>query len=93
MQLARILLRFDPVFTRGVVHLAPILPDTVGAFRAENVLLDSSRVTITANGTSGSIDGLPPGLKLLARPRPPLAYPPGSPEAASERTGLNQPGT
>ncbi len=93
VQLARILLRFDPVFTRGVVHLAPILPDTVGTFRAENVLLDSSRVTITASGTSGSIEGLPPGLKLLAQPRPPLAYPPGSPEAASDHAGLNQPGT
>ncbi len=76
VQLARILLRFDPVFTRGVVHLAPILPEAVGAFRVENVLLDSARVTINASGTEGSIEGLPPGLKLVAEPRPPLAYPP-----------------
>ncbi|PNI08482.1 amylo-alpha-1,6-glucosidase [Arthrobacter sp. AFG7.2] len=76
IQLIRALLRFDPVFTRGVVHLAPILPEGVGDFQAENVLLDTSRVTIRAHGTGGSIDGLPPGLKLLAQPRPPLAYPP-----------------
>jgi hypothetical protein len=83
VQLARILLRFDPVFTRGVVHLAPILPEGLGAFRAENVLLDSARITINASGTTGSIEGLPPGLKLLAEPRPPLAYPPGRIEAES----------
>lgn len=82
VQLARILLRFDPVFTMGVVHLAPILPDAVGEFRAENVLLDSVRVTINAHGTAGSIDGLPPGLKLLAEPRPPLAYPIETPDRA-----------
>jgi hypothetical protein len=74
-----------------VVHLAPILPEAVGAFRAENVLLDASRVTITASGTKGAIEGLPPGLKLLAEPRPPLAYPPGR-AAGSGATGLNQPG-
>jgi glycogen debranching enzyme len=75
IQLLRALLRFDPVFTRGVVHLAPILPEYVD-FQAANVLLDTSRVTIRAHGTGGSIDGLPPGLKLLAEPRPHLAYPP-----------------
>ncbi|MBD1593140.1 amylo-alpha-1,6-glucosidase [Arthrobacter sp. S1_S22] len=76
VQLIRALLRFDPVFTRGVVHLAPILPEALGDFQAANVLLDTSRITIRAHGTGGSIDGLPPGLKLLAEPRPPLAYPP-----------------
>ncbi len=72
VQLARILLRFDPDFTRGVVHLAPILPEGLGGFSAENVLLDTSRVTIRARETEGSIEGLPPGLKLLSEPRPPL---------------------
>ncbi|MFF1254107.1 glycogen debranching N-terminal domain-containing protein [Pseudarthrobacter sp. NPDC058329] len=72
VQLARILLRFDPDFTRGVVHLAPILTEQIGGFSAENVLLDTSRVTIRAKGTEGSIEGLPPGLRLLAEPRPPL---------------------
>ncbi|WP_104043196.1 amylo-alpha-1,6-glucosidase [Arthrobacter sp. ZGTC412] len=72
VQLARILLRFDPDFTRNVVHLAPILPEALGEFSAENVLLDTSRVTIRAHGTEGSLEGLPPGLKLLGEPRPPL---------------------
>ncbi|MET3174745.1 UNVERIFIED_ORG: glycogen debranching enzyme [Arthrobacter sp. UYCu721] len=72
IQLARILLRFDPDFTRNVVHLAPILPPEIGDFRAENVLLGTSRVAISARGREGRIDGLPAGLKLLKEPRPPL---------------------
>ncbi|MET1089641.1 MAG: glycogen debranching N-terminal domain-containing protein [Arthrobacter sp.] len=74
VQLMRVLLRFDPVLTHGVVHLAPILPAGMGDFQAENVLIDSSRITVRAHGTGGSIDGLPPGLKLLSEPRPPLVY-------------------
>ncbi|MET1086184.1 MAG: amylo-alpha-1,6-glucosidase, partial [Arthrobacter sp.] len=72
IQLARILLRFDPDFTRNVVHMVPILPDTFGDFRAENVLLGNARVAISAHGREGSIEGLPDGLKLLKEPRPPL---------------------
>ncbi|WP_426227033.1 glycogen debranching N-terminal domain-containing protein [Pseudarthrobacter sp. DSP2-3-2b1] len=72
IQLARILLRFDPDFTQGVVHLAPILAEEKGDFRAENVRLGHARITISANRTEGSIEGLPPGLKLLKEPRPPL---------------------
>ncbi|WP_142058672.1 glycogen debranching N-terminal domain-containing protein [Pseudarthrobacter sp. B4EP4b] len=78
VQLMRVLLRFDPVYTHGVVHLAPILPDDMGDFQAANVLIDTSRITIRAHGTGGSIDGLPPGLKLLSEPRPPLAYAPNA---------------
>jgi glycogen debranching enzyme len=72
IQLARILLRFDPDFTRGVVHLAPILAEEKGDFRADNVRLGHARISITANLREGSIEGLPPGLKLLKEPRPPL---------------------
>lgn len=49
IQLARILLRFDPDFT-GRYSTAPILPDSFGEFRAENVLLGRSRITIRASG-------------------------------------------
>lgn len=77
IQLARILLRFDPDFTRNVVHLAPILPEEFGDFEAGNVSLGSSRITIKAAGREGSIDGLPPGFKLLKEPRPPLDERPG----------------
>jgi glycogen debranching enzyme len=72
IQLARILLRFDPDFTRGVVHLAPILAEEKGNFRADNVRLGHARISITATRTEGNIEGLPPELKLLKEPRPPL---------------------
>lgn len=72
VQLARILLRFDPDFTRNEVHLAPILPDRMGDFRADNVLLGRSRITIRARGREGSVEGLPPALKLRSDPRLPL---------------------
>ncbi|MFJ5692357.1 glycogen debranching N-terminal domain-containing protein [Arthrobacter sp. NPDC093125] len=72
IQLARIILRFDPDFTRGVLHLAPILPDGIGDFRADNVLLGRSRITIRASGGGGTVEGLPPGLQLRHEPRPPL---------------------
>jgi hypothetical protein len=63
----------------------------VGTFRAENVLLDTSRVTITATGSSGTIEGLPPGLKLLDEPRPPLAYPLEESMAGTDIRRLHQP--
>ena len=72
VQLARILLRFDPDFTRNVVHLAPILPDEMKEFRAENVVLGHSKVTIRASHGAEDIQGLPPHLELRHDPRPPL---------------------
>ncbi|MEV8146674.1 glycogen debranching N-terminal domain-containing protein [Arthrobacter sp. NPDC080073] len=72
VQLMRILLRFDPDLTRDVVHLAPILPEEFGDFKAEDVKLAGSRITLSAKGSEGSIEGLPADLKLLKEPRPPL---------------------
>ena len=73
VQLARILLRFDPDFTRDVLHLAPILPKSFGEFKADNVHLGGSRITVEASGSSGTVTGLPEGLQLRNDPRPPLA--------------------
>ncbi|MEE2522563.1 glycogen debranching N-terminal domain-containing protein [Pseudarthrobacter sp. J75] len=72
VQLARILLRFDPDFTRGVVHLAPILPDSMGDFRAENVHLGHARVVVEARDHEGLLTGLPDRLEMIREPRPPL---------------------
>ena len=70
VQLARILLRFDPDFTRNVVHLAPILPDRMGDFRADNVLLGRSRITIHAPGQGGKHGGAAAGTEAPERPPP-----------------------
>lgn len=72
VQLARILLRFDPDFTRNVVHLAPILPESISEFRADNVVLGHSKVTIRVSHGAERIEGLPHHLRLRNDPRPPL---------------------
>ena len=58
---------------RWRAHLAPILPDSFGEFKAENVLLGRSRVTIQASAGNGTVTGLPADLELRSDPRPPLA--------------------
>jgi glycogen debranching enzyme len=72
VQLMRTLLRFDPLLPQGEVRLAPILPPDFGAFRADNVRLDTSRISIHVDGASATIDGLPPEIRLRRAPRPPL---------------------
>lgn len=72
VQLARVLLRFDPDLTQNVVHLAPIMPDHLGQFRADNIHLGHSRVTIRASDGEAVVDGLPPGIQLIMEPRPQL---------------------
>jgi hypothetical protein len=49
-----------------------VLPPEYGSFRADNVPMDSSRITLSAAGSEGSIDGLREGLTVLHEPRPPL---------------------
>jgi hypothetical protein len=68
----RTLLRFDPLLPRAEVCLAPVLPPGFGSFRADNVQMDHSRITLSATGSEGSIDGLPQGTTVLHEPRPPL---------------------
>jgi glycogen debranching enzyme len=72
VQLMRTLLRFDPILPQGQVHLAPILPSQFGAFRADQVRLSTSRITIRAEGTTATIDGLPSGMVLRSDARPRL---------------------
>jgi hypothetical protein len=68
----RTLLRFDPLLPREEVCLAPVLPAGFGSFRADNVQMDHSRITLSATGSEGSIDGLPQGMIVRNQPRPPL---------------------
>ncbi|HST72396.1 glycogen debranching N-terminal domain-containing protein [Kocuria sp.] len=72
VQLMRALLRFDPLLPRGQVHLAPILPAQFGTFRADHVRLATSHITVRAEGTAATIDGLAPGTVLRRDPRPRL---------------------
>jgi len=70
LSLLRTLLRLDPAVDEGTVRLAPQLPASFGAVRIENVPIGRSRVTIEAEGTTGTVRELGEGLRLVAEPRP-----------------------
>ncbi len=72
MHLLRTLLRFDPLLPRGEVCLAPVLPEEFGSISAGNVRLGASRITVRGEARSGTIEGLPAGLKHRPAPRGPL---------------------
>jgi glycogen debranching enzyme len=55
----RVLLGLDPDLPRGVVRLAPGLPERYGPLRIEGLRLGGARVTVTAEGASGSLRGVP----------------------------------
>jgi glycogen debranching enzyme len=72
LALVRALLRFDPYVPAGKVWLAPALPAPVGRLRLERVPLLGGRLTVTVEGDDVDVDGLPPGVELVAEPRSPL---------------------
>ncbi len=72
MHLLRTLLRFDPLLPQGEVCLAPVLPEEFGSISAGNVRLGASRITVRGEARSGTIEGLPAGLKHRPAPRGPL---------------------
>jgi glycogen debranching enzyme len=72
VQLIRVLLRFDPLLPLGELCMAPLLPAGFGSFRADNVHLGGSRITVGATGTEAVVEGLPDGVALRRAPRAPL---------------------
>jgi glycogen debranching enzyme len=64
----RVLLGLDPDLPRGVVRLAPGLPERYGQVRVEGLRLGGGRVALTAEGTAGSLEGLPDGVAVDTTP-------------------------
>jgi glycogen debranching enzyme len=73
VQLMRMLLRLDPYLPAEELWLDPAVPESFGSFRADNVLLGNSRVSLTASGQHFSVEGLPPGVTLRHGTRSSLA--------------------
>lgn len=69
--LLRSLLRYDPCLPQRAVWLAPVLPEHLGGLHLMNAPLFGSRVTLDASGTTFLLEGLPPGIHLVRRPRAP----------------------
>ncbi len=69
----RTLLRMDPAVTERELWVSPVLPDDMGSFRAENLLIGDSRVTLDVTGGQISVEGLPDDLRLRLQPHDPDA--------------------
>jgi glycogen debranching enzyme len=73
----RTLLRLEPWVPQGKVWLAPVVPPQLGALRVEGIPLGGSRVSVAVDAGGGvTVDGLPPGIELVAEARSPLTASP-----------------
>jgi glycogen debranching enzyme len=68
----RTLLRLDPWVPYGKVWVDPALPPEITRLRVDRIPLAGCRVTVDVDGDSVRIEGLPPELEQVRRPRHPL---------------------
>jgi hypothetical protein len=69
----RSLLRFDPNVPQGKLWLSPVLPAAIRSLRVDRIPLLGGSVTVAVEDGEVSVDDLPPGVEVVARPRRPLA--------------------
>jgi glycogen debranching enzyme len=70
--LLRTLLRFDPAVPAGKVWCAPQVPERLLPLRVEALHIGEHRVSVDVSRAGWRIDGLPPSMRLIRRPRSPL---------------------
>ena len=69
----RTLVRFDPWVPAGRVHVAPVLPEAVGRLRIDDIPLLGGRISVAVEPDgSVTVEGVPPGIEVVATPRSPL---------------------
>jgi hypothetical protein len=73
VQLLRLLLRLDPYLPASELWLDPVIPAGFGSFRAKNLLLGDSRISLTVTGETLNVEGLGPDIRLHRQPRRPVS--------------------
>jgi glycogen debranching enzyme len=72
IQVMRLLLRLEPRIPRGKVWFAPAWPKRYGPLKIHDLPLGGKRVTLVVDGDRAELEGLPDGVDVIRRPRPPV---------------------
>jgi glycogen debranching enzyme len=72
LYLLRTLLRFDPWIPFGRVWCDPAVPDRLLPLAIQGVHLAGASVGVEVTDSGWEVEGLPPGVELMERPRSPL---------------------
>ncbi len=67
----RTLLRLDPWVPHGKLWAAPALPPGMASLRVRGIPLAGRRITVEADRGGSTVEGLPPDIELVGRPRYP----------------------
>jgi glycogen debranching enzyme len=70
--LLRTLLRFDPAVPSGKLWCAPEVPERLLPLRVQALHIADHTVSVDVSRAGWRIDGLPPSMRLIRRPRSPL---------------------
>ncbi|MFC6238012.1 amylo-alpha-1,6-glucosidase [Longivirga aurantiaca] len=73
LMLMRSLFRLEPSVSKGQVRVAPILPARYLPMSLRNIIIGGSRVTLSTDGSTVALDGLPEGVRATEVPRAPLS--------------------
>jgi hypothetical protein len=69
----RMLLRLEPRMPRDEVWFDPAWPARYGRLRINHLPLGGRRVGLIIDGGTAELQGLPEGVRVIRRPRPPLS--------------------
>jgi glycogen debranching enzyme len=66
----RTMLRFEPDIRNSRLHLAPVIPESIGRLRLERIPIMGGHLTVEMRGDESTVVDAPPGLTIEREPRP-----------------------
>jgi len=72
VQVVRMLLRLEPRMPRNEVWFAPAWPERYGRLQIHHLPLGGRRVSLVVDEGRAALEGLPEGIRVIRRSRPPL---------------------